>query len=118
MPWQKLAMSIEDVVNQSPDFIGAIPFDLHRSTSFILEYHGDETFSPNTSLQNSLTIGQLRGLRLDRHTTARIKGLLQARDIQRTVTRRKNAADRRRKLKSKKGVQGGTSRSSRSSSRH
>jgi hypothetical protein len=119
MVWQKLAMTIEDVLNQCPVFIGAVAFDLTRSRSFFLEYHGDEYFKPNIRLQNTLTVRQLIGLKLDGRTTRRIKGLLQVRDTQRAANRRKDVAGRRRKLKSKTEVQGGrVSKSNTPRSRH
>lgn len=65
MSWQNLAISIEDVVNQCPDFIGAVPFDLGRSRSFYVEYTGSAKFESNIRLQNSLTIRQLQRLKLD-----------------------------------------------------
>lgn len=107
MSWQSLAISIEDVLNECPDFIGAMPFDLGRSTSFSLEFNGDEDFCCNSSLQETLTKHQLTKLRLSSWTYLEILERIEGRDVKRAATRRKEAAARRKELKQKKAVLGG-----------
>lgn len=89
MLWQKLAMSIEHALNHHPDLMNGWTYDLGRSRSFVLEYNGNPSFPANKTLQNSLTIRQLGELKLDSSTTWQIRGLLQTRDTQRTVYRKR-----------------------------
>lgn len=120
MPWQKLAISIEDVLNQCPVFIGTVAFDLGRSEAFCQDYCGDAKFLANTSLQDSLTIRQLEGLKQDTWAFEEIEDLLRIRNMKRAAARRRDAAARRKGLKQKKkGVLGGrTSKSNWPHSRH
>lgn len=105
--WQKLAMSIEDTLNQYPAFAGDGTFDFSRSNSFYLEYFGNRRFRPNISLQQSLTIRQLEGLKLDTWITQETRVHIQTRDRQRAAIRRKDAADRKKGLKPKAVVLSG-----------
>lgn len=107
--WQRVANAIESAVNRNECFrIHKGHFDLYRSRSFHLEY----TTNPN--LRETLTIYQLGSLNLngwtsrDGPTTTEIQDLLQVRDKQRSVIRRKKAAeDRKRGPQPKPSVAGG-----------
>lgn len=119
MMWQKLAISIEDTLNNCSHFAGGVAFDLNRSYSFIKEFEGDHDHKANRTLQKSLTMRQLRGLKLDSWATRKVKKFLRVRDTQRAANRRKDAAARRRKLKTKTEVLGGrVSKSNTPRSRH
>jgi hypothetical protein len=118
--WQKLAVSIENVLNECLNSKGAKPFDLNRSYSFFLEFTGTEDYSCNRTLQKTLTKRKLLSLNLTPRTTRKISGKIQARDRERVAARRKAAEDLKKGLVvPKRGVQGGrVSKSDRSNSRH
>lgn len=118
MSWQRLAKSIENVLNQLPVFIGAGTWDLARSRSFCLEYNGNADFDANVNLQDSLSIRQLEGLKLDFPSFTNIRDQIQIRKKKRAAARRREAKARK-EWEPKKTVRGGRiSKPKRLSSRH
>lgn len=118
MSWQRLAKSIENVLNQLPVFIGAETWDLARSISFCLEYNGDSNCDANVNLQDSLTIRQLEGLKLDSWAFSDIRDQIQIRRKKRAAARRREAKARKEREPKKTVLGGRVSKPNRPRSRH